>query len=275
MEKLGLEPVNFQKYLTCGRCFLVIDNPYEIECCGTLFCYSCIQNILSNKEIEICDKCQKIAKFSQNSFVKRIINGLEIDCNFGCGKKFYSNEIKSHMISCDLREYMCFICSKKGIEKNQNGSVNLNICGIYDKNDKSDKEINIPNEINFYNSQFKFRGNKKEFLKHLILEHESEILNFNDNFFNLKNIINNPVSTHCESDIKKKTQFLSVIEEAKENNENNYSTFTDFILRREATSQSRIPSHPIRMDSSLRSFDNYSQYRSSYYTHSEDNRDYD
>jgi hypothetical protein len=178
------------------------------------------------------------------------------------------------MISCELREYICYICPKKGIEKNQNGSVNLNFSTLYDKNDKSDKEINLPNEKN-NNSPYKFKGCKKEFLKHLILEHEGEILNLNDNFFNLKNLINNPGTPHNESENKKKTQFLSIIEEAKENNENNYSTFSDFILRREASSQTRIPSHPIRMDNSLRSFDNYSQYRSSYYTYSEDNRDYD
>jgi len=177
MEKLILEPINFSKFLTCNKCNMIIENPYESECCGILFCYSCIEPEQIGKEKELCRKCQKNATYRQNSFLKRIINQMNIPCGFNCLKILPSNEIKSHMISCELREYVCNICLN-------NNRVN----------NKCDQ----------------FSGRKKEFTIHLLQEHENEILNFNDNFESIK-------LNQIEAENKKKIACAEKIEEIKEN----------------------------------------------------------
>jgi hypothetical protein len=262
MEKLSLGSIDFQRYLTCAKCFLIIDNPFEIECCGTLFCYTCIQHAILNKEKETCEKCNKMANYRQNSFVKRLVNGMELDCNFGCGKKFNSNEIKTHMLSCELREYICNLCQKKTNEKGSSqsqSSPSVNLATY------SDKEINIPDDKFTYPSRIKFSGKKIEFLKHLLFEHENEILKFNDNFLNFK-FQSFEQFMHSVTENKKKTQFLSIIEEAKENSNG---------LQNFARRGQRLNDPPLRMDQSLRSFDNYSQNPSSYYAYSDEANHYD
>lgn len=154
MEKINLINPDIQKYLMCLKCKLVIENPYELECCGSLFCYNCVKFDNISKR---CLKCNKKSEYRQNSFVKRILNQMQLNCGFNCGKKFSSIEIRSHMKNCEMREYVCNICENKGISSN-------------------------------------FIGDKKGFIAHLLEIHEADILDFNDNYNEFKSIGANKIA---------------------------------------------------------------------------------
>ncbi len=141
MDKMSIK-IDIEKYLICKRCKFIIENPFEIECCGDLYCSNCVK-YSSNKII--CLNCNKKSTFRQNSFVKRIINHMIINCPFNCEMKYPSNEIRDHMMQCELREYSCNICDYKNTNK-------------------------------------KFNGNKKEFMTHLMNFHENDLLKYNDNY---------------------------------------------------------------------------------------------
>jgi hypothetical protein len=158
MEKLPLNQLNFEQFLFCPKCHFIIENPYEIECCGTLYCYMCIElNI--NKNIEDCGKCGKVAIYRQNCFVKRIANQMQILCNYGCGTKLRTPEMKSHMLNCEKRIFTCNIC------KIQN---------------------NIKESI--------FLSNKKEFLEHMLDYHSKELVTINDNFHKFSNVFDKDIN---------------------------------------------------------------------------------
>jgi hypothetical protein len=153
MEKLALNKINFENFLFCPKCKFIIENPYEVECCGTLYCYVCIEMNI-NKEIEDCPKCLKVAIYRQNCFVKRIVNQIHILCNYGCGTKLPTSEMKSHMLNCEMRFFTCNIC----------------------KNLNSNKESFLITK-------------KKEFLEHILNFHSKEILSLNDNFHKICNVL--------------------------------------------------------------------------------------
>lgn len=138
----------FEKYMKCQFCNLVLDNPYESKCCGKLFCYKCIGNI----ETESCGQCFKIQEFRQNCFVKRILNQMSLSCFFKCGEKMHSSTLRKHMIYCPNREYRCHFCDED--------------------NYYSDKVRH--NQINFL-------GKKKDFLYHLIELHPDRVVEFHEN----------------------------------------------------------------------------------------------
>jgi hypothetical protein len=174
MEQVINVPDNtfkIESWLICQKCKMIIDNPYEISCCGTLFCFQCI---IYSREASTCSKCFRKSDFRENSFVKRILNQMEIPCAFKCGGKFRSGEIKSHMLTCELREYLCNFC---------------------------EKDIK------------RFQGKKKEFLLHMIESHETELLNYNDDFFKInKPGFNKPQIFKLPSNLD-----ISYREEIKEN----------------------------------------------------------
>ncbi len=154
MEKSNHLHFDFQTYFICPKCNLIIDNPYELQCCGLLYCYNCIKYNKPNKEI--CPKCCRLSSFRQNSFVKRISNQMILHCTFNCGGRFPFTEIRKHMTSCNNREYICNICIK-----NTTGCKSI------------------------------FKGKKKEFLVHMVEAHEKDILNINDRYKEITTYIEN------------------------------------------------------------------------------------
>lgn len=159
MNKLLIINPNIQTYLICYKCKFIIDNPYETECCGTLICFRCIPPKDMNEK---CVKCFKISQYRSNSFIKRLMNQMTLDCAYNCGSKFPSNEIRSHMISCNSRVYECRICEDKDNTREK------------ESNEKMIKVVKV------------FKGNKKDFLSHMIYFHEEEIIKLNDNYSNKK-----------------------------------------------------------------------------------------
>ena len=131
----------FEKYMICQYCKLLLENPYESICCGELFCQKC-SNFLENDK---CITCFKIHEFRQNFFVKRILNQMSISCFYNCGEKLHSTSLRNHMINCKNRQYTCNVC----------------------------EDSYFPKEI--------FSGNKKDFLSHFIENHSDNIIDLNEN----------------------------------------------------------------------------------------------
>jgi hypothetical protein len=164
MEKLNHLQFNFENYLICPKCNLIIENPYELECCGVLYCYNCIKYNHTDKDI--CPNCCKISLFRQNSFVKRISNQMVLYCTFNCGARFPFTEIRHHMSSCSNREYICNLCIKNGTASDSN-----------------------------------FKGKKKEFLAHMVDVHEKDIFMINDRHKEINNYIENKREEEKKSNI--------------------------------------------------------------------------
>ena len=103
--------------IKCPICFNYLNNPYECELCGGLFCEDCIQDWLKNKE-----KCPmrcpelKIKRADINS--RKLLNVIELhcqnypDCNFTA--KYW--DLLSHQEKCNFHKVKCpnQICKFKG-----------------------------------------------------------------------------------------------------------------------------------------------------------------
>jgi hypothetical protein len=82
-----------------------------------------------------------------------------LNCGFNCGNKYQLSEIRDHMLSCELREYICHICN----------------------------EINMRNK----NNKIYFQGNREQLLSHILITHSDEVLKYNDNYMEIKCSNNN------------------------------------------------------------------------------------
>ena len=103
--------------IKCPICFNYLNNPYECELCGGLFCEDCIQNWL--KKTQKCPmRCSelKIKRADINS--RKLLNVIELhcqnypDCNFK-GKYW---DLLSHEEKCNFQKIKCpnSICKYKG-----------------------------------------------------------------------------------------------------------------------------------------------------------------
>ena len=103
--------------IKCPICFNYLNNPYECELCGGLFCEDCIQDWLKNKQ-----KCPmrcpelKIKRADINS--RKLLNVIELrcqnypDCNY-TGKYW---DLLSHEEKCNFQKIICpnYTCKFKG-----------------------------------------------------------------------------------------------------------------------------------------------------------------
>lgn len=119
--------LDVKKYLLCIKCKLIVENPYEAECCGSLICANCVSltnptaskdpkanSTQSNKLPEICKQCELIPTYKQNLFAKRLLFQMNLSCIFNCGKSFQYSDIRSHLLQCELRQYYCQYCEFSG-----------------------------------------------------------------------------------------------------------------------------------------------------------------
>ena len=106
-----------EKYFKCNSCHQLIDDVFESECCGKLFCSNCI-GILVNKSCPHCSN--KKMHFGKNHFAQRLLKSIKVTCKYGCGKKFPYDEMRRHLLICENKEYFCSFdnCSFKG-KKNE------------------------------------------------------------------------------------------------------------------------------------------------------------
>ena len=86
-----MDILNLEEYLKCQKCLDIVENPYELDCCGKLCCFTCTKDLLT------CIPCNIQAVFRKNVFASRILKQMEITCKYGCGIKFPYLSMKKHM----------------------------------------------------------------------------------------------------------------------------------------------------------------------------------
>ena len=171
-----------EKYFKCYSCQQLIDDVFESECCGKLFCSYCI-GILVNKPCPHCSNQKMI--FGKNNFAQRLLKNIKVTCKFGCGKKCPYEEMRYHLLICNNKEYFCSFdnCNFKGkkneilhhlIKEHQIFILSLmeyydsfsniinKICKKNDKkslNDEKEDEtlVDFVNSENFNENEFPFR----------------------------------------------------------------------------------------------------------------------
>ena len=171
-----------ENYFKCNSCHQLIDDVFESECCGKLFCSYCI-GILVNKPCPHCSNQKMI--FGKNNFAQRLLKNIKVTCKFGCGKKCPYEEMRYHLLICNNKEYFCSFdnCNFKGkkneilhhlIKEHQIFILSLmeyydsfsniinKICKKNDKkllNDEKEDEtlVDFVNSENFNENEFPFR----------------------------------------------------------------------------------------------------------------------
>ena len=123
-EFVASSPSAFQ--VECPVCRLVLQDPYQATCCGTSYCYSCIQRILAGNNC--CPVCRQdnFSTFSDKR-LKRALAQLHVFCTHregGCTWKGKLGELKHHLTDihtsksfhceCDRAQWMVFPPVGKG-----------------------------------------------------------------------------------------------------------------------------------------------------------------
>lgn len=106
------EPPN---YVLCAICHLPSRDPYLTDCCGSLFCYSCLQDKAKSVHGATCPnpKCPSPRAFKtfKNKQVERAVKDLKIYCinkNKGCGWHDKMSEIFLHLArNCQFEAIEC------------------------------------------------------------------------------------------------------------------------------------------------------------------------
>lgn len=133
----------------CPICLKLAVDAVESDCCGAIFCESCIIKI-EKKECPLCRNYN--FKYHNALGIRKLIRNLPVMCAHNCGHKDSNENMKKHYHSCPLRDYKCNvngcnIVSKKEEFLNhlivEHSSVLINIGENFEKvfSPKSQKKI--------------------------------------------------------------------------------------------------------------------------------------
>ncbi len=104
-----------EEYFKCSNCKELIEDVYESECCGRLYCAKCVGNTVN----KACPYCHvKTLRFSKNVFAERIQKEIKIHCKY-CSAYLPYREVLKHMMVCEEKMFLCSFskCSYKGKKK--------------------------------------------------------------------------------------------------------------------------------------------------------------
>ena len=110
-----MDKINSDDIFKCKNCKKFMDEPYESECCGSLFCKYCKQDLSYSK----CKECKKPFHFRKNLFAKNLMKKVQIKCEHNCGGKFTLEEMKKHSLNCENKLFKCNIDYCCSIDKKQ------------------------------------------------------------------------------------------------------------------------------------------------------------
>ena len=69
----------------CPVCLLVLREPFQVTCCGKVFCKGCIKEVLQKKSV--CPTCKKEEpKCFRDKRVKQTLHGYRVTCGERCGR---------------------------------------------------------------------------------------------------------------------------------------------------------------------------------------------
>jgi len=95
--------------LKCPICFTLAEMPYESNCCGNIFCDTCVGLIRRSEDYSKCPICRKNVIFRESSFAKRLLTNLVVKCMYKCGENLLFHKMKIHLKTCPEREFVCKI----------------------------------------------------------------------------------------------------------------------------------------------------------------------
>ena len=128
----------------CLICTFIAQVPYQVNCCGRVFCKECLDKLSKQDEETKCPQCRTIDfKSFKDIRVERSILNLEIYCTNKnkecqwegkirdtknhicqyqvvpctnlCGEIIERRHLETHLKNlCHLREHICLYCEKKG-----------------------------------------------------------------------------------------------------------------------------------------------------------------
>jgi hypothetical protein len=139
IEKIAL----IEELIKCSICLEILNNPYECDSCGTLFCEDCIKDWIKIK-LSCPMKCSSFKLIKAKVNTRKMLNLLQISCsnaphckyvseywnifdhenkcefqkircpNFPCNFEGHFKELKSHLQSyCESINYECGFCKSK------------------------------------------------------------------------------------------------------------------------------------------------------------------
>ena len=110
----------------CPVCLLVLREPFQLMCCGNVFCKACIKEVLQNKSV--CPTCKKEQpKCFRDKRLKQTLHGYRVTCNEGSGRSFCDwvgelGQLDAHLNldppsekqlkGCRFAEIKCQFCHK-------------------------------------------------------------------------------------------------------------------------------------------------------------------
>jgi len=100
-----MEKLNVDQMFRCYNCDYMVDEPHESECCGKLYCQSCVVEL----NFALCRICHNSIKFRKNLFAKNLLQKVELKCRHHCGGKFKYEDMKLHLYRCQCRIFKCTI----------------------------------------------------------------------------------------------------------------------------------------------------------------------
>ena len=158
---------SLDKHLKCFKCSSLSIKYFSSECCGKLFCPSCVSSLLNSP----CPNCKhSYVQFFENAFTKRLLQIATYKCKYGCNKRLSAEQMKTHFLTCDQKTFKCCICK----DNNFKGST---------------KEINTHLIKEHYAEVLVLMEEYSMFLNELNNIHEFKLLN-KDNRKYIQNTIN-------------------------------------------------------------------------------------
>lgn len=100
--------------LVCLICQTVADNPYQLICCGKLYCKSCLDR--QKKVANSCPTCRRPIQSFQDHLSSRRIKTLRVWCDnerYGCQWEGELMNLKGHVLQCRHNAVPCKLCSQR------------------------------------------------------------------------------------------------------------------------------------------------------------------
>lgn len=100
----------------CPICLLLVRNAYQLNCCGRLFCESCLMHLVNQHGS--CPMCRTIisGNYFKDTRADRGIKQLRVVCGHksnGCDWSGELRSIRDHMDSCKYKEVECTDCGNR------------------------------------------------------------------------------------------------------------------------------------------------------------------
>ena len=97
--------------LLCPICSQILRDPFQTQCCGSLYCCDCLQTLVN--EGKPCFSCQfHVTAFRDVAAANRV-NALTVKCSheaYGCLWSGELGQLGEHLLQCSKKPVRCDLC---------------------------------------------------------------------------------------------------------------------------------------------------------------------